>query len=162
MVAARALQGIGASLMLGMAPKLIALAYGEGERGLALGLFSTAFATGISVGAPLGGIITTYLGWPFIFFINLPIGLITLVLGLFMLAESRGWHRARSFDYRGLVLVGGGLFCLVFGLVKADGWGWGHAKTIGFLAGGLVLLVAFGLAELRTSVPLVPISGIST
>ena len=49
-------------------------AYGEGERGLALGLFSTAFATGISVGAPLGGIITTYLGWPFIFFINLPIG----------------------------------------------------------------------------------------
>ena len=62
------------SLMLGIAPKLIALAYGEGERGLALGLFSTAFATGISVGAPLGGIITTYLGWPFIFFINLPIG----------------------------------------------------------------------------------------
>ena len=73
MVAARALQGIGGSLMLGVAPKLIALAYGEGERGLALGLFSTAFATGISVGAPLGGIITTYLGWPFIFFINLPI-----------------------------------------------------------------------------------------
>ena len=71
MVAARALQGIGGSLMLGVAPKLIALAYGEGERGLALGLFSTAFATGISVGAPLGGIITTYLGWPFIFFINL-------------------------------------------------------------------------------------------
>ncbi|MDP1761122.1 MAG: MFS transporter, partial [Deltaproteobacteria bacterium] len=74
MVAARALQGVGASLMLGIAPKLIALAYGEGERGLALGLFSTAFATGISVGAPLGGIITTYLGWPYIFFINLPIG----------------------------------------------------------------------------------------
>ena len=67
MVGARALQGIGGSLMLGVAPKLIALAYGEGERGLALGLFSTAFATGISVGAPLGGIITAYLGWPFIF-----------------------------------------------------------------------------------------------
>src|SRR4030042_731883 len=74
MVAPRALQGVWGALMLGIAPKLIALAYGEGERGLALGLFSTAFATGISVGAPLGGVITTYLGWPFIFFINLPIG----------------------------------------------------------------------------------------
>ena len=71
--AARALQGLGGSLMLGVAPKLIALTFGEGERGLALGLFSTAFATGISVGAPLGGVITSYLGWPYIFFINLPI-----------------------------------------------------------------------------------------
>ena len=62
LVAARALQGVGASLMLGLAPKLIVLTYGEGERGLALGLFSTAFATRVSVGAPLDGLITSYLG----------------------------------------------------------------------------------------------------
>ncbi len=72
-MAARALQGVGASLMLGLAPKIIAVTYNEGERGLALGLFSTAFATGVIVGAPLGGFITSYLGWPFIFFINVPL-----------------------------------------------------------------------------------------
>src|SRR4030042_3881453 len=99
MVAARALQGVGGSLMLGIAPKLIALAYVEGERGLALGLFSTAFATGISVGAPLGGFITSYLGWPYIFFINIPICGLALLMGggpLGRLKAQMAW------DWRGL------------------------------------------------------------
>ncbi|MGD0827495.1 MAG: MFS transporter, partial [Desulfobaccales bacterium] len=69
LVAARCCQGLGAALMLGLAPKLIAVTFGEGERGLPLGLFSAAFAAGISVGAPAGGLITSYLGWRYIFFI---------------------------------------------------------------------------------------------
>ena len=72
------------------------------------------------------------------------------------LAESRNRHHVSGFDYRGLVLLGGGLFCLVFALVKADGWGWTDAKSVAFLVSGVVLLVAFGLTELRTDVPLVP------
>ena len=114
MIAARAFQGIGASLMLGVAPKIIALLYAEGERGLALGLFSTAFAAGISVGAPLGGVITTYLGWPFIFYINIPICAVAFGVGrrvLAKLAAQRPWNW-RAFDLSGAVVLAGtlGLF----------------------------------------------------
>ena len=118
MVAARALQGIGGSLMLGVAPKLIALTYSEGERGLALGLFSTAFATGISVGAPLGGIITTYLGWPFIFYINIPICVVAFGVGSRVLAPIRAqkaWNW-RSFDLGGGVILAATLGLFLLGL----------------------------------------------
>ncbi len=155
-IAFRALLGVFGAMLMPSTLALVRGAFPRERLNLAVGIWGGAAAVSVAAGPVVAGLLVQHASWEWCFFINLPIGLITLVLGLFMLAESRGWHRARSFDYRGLVLVGGGLFCLVFGLVKADGWGWGHAKTIGFLAGGLVLLVAFGLAELRTSVPLVP------
>ena len=139
MIASRALQGLGASLMLGIAPKLIALAYGEGERGLALGLFSTAFATGISVGAPLGGLITAYLGWPFIFFINLPIGAgIFWVSGRVLrpIKAGKPWSW-QSFDLLEAVVLAGTLGFLLLGLTRGQQSGW-SAET----------LVALGLAAL--------------
>jgi MFS family permease len=111
LVASRVLQGVGASLMLGLAPKIIALTYDEGERGLALGLFSTAFAAGVSVGAPLGGAITSYLGWPYIFFINIPIGLVGLLWGrrsLTVLKAQMTWNR-RAFDFWGAAILAGSL-----------------------------------------------------
>ncbi len=157
LVAARALQGLGASLMTGLAPKLITLAYGEGERGLALGLFSTAFATGVSVGAPLGGVITTYLGWPYIFFINIPICALALLVGgrqLGRLKAPMAWDW-RAFDLWGSLVLTLALGSLLLALTRVTEAGWGDALTEGALALGLILLLALIFLERRHPAPLI-------
>jgi EmrB/QacA subfamily drug resistance transporter len=155
MLGGRALQGVGASMMLGVAPKLIALAYGEGERGLALGLFSTAFATGISVGAPLGGVITAYLGWPFIFFINIPIcavacGVARRVLLQFKVRKVWSWQ---SFDLGGAVILAGALGSLLLGLTWVRQSGWSPA-TLGALGMAALLGLVLHVLERRHPDPL--------
>lgn len=152
MVGGRALQGIGGSLMLGVAPKIIALTYNEGSRGLALGLFSTAFATGISVGAPLGGIITTYLGWPFIYYINIPICAVAVGVGsrvLLPLRAQKAWSW-QLFDLRGGLILAGTLGLLLLGLTWLQQSGWGPA-TLGAL--GVAALLALGLLFLERRHP---------
>jgi len=158
MLAGRALQGVGASLMLGVAPKIIAVAYGEGERGLALGLFSTAFASGISVGAPLGGLITYYLGWPYIFFINIPICLVVLILGsrsLGVLAAPARWAW-RAFDLWGGLTLGGSLGLLVLGLTWVRASGWQDPWTLGALGLGALFFLLLLFLEPRQTAPLLP------
>ena len=155
MVGARALQGVGGSLMLGVAPKLIALTYSAGERGLALGLFSTAFATGISVGAPLGGIITTYLGWPFIFYINIPICVVAFAVGSRVLTPIRAqkaWNW-QSFDLGGGVILAAtlGLFLLGLTWIRQSGF---SALTLGALGGAVLLALALHFLEHRHPEPL--------
>jgi EmrB/QacA subfamily drug resistance transporter len=156
MLGGRAIQGIGASLMLGVAPKIIALAYSEGGRGLALGLFSTAFAAGISVGAPLGGVITTYLGWPFIFYINIPICVMVLGVGSRVLAPLKGlrpWSW-QAFDLRGGVILAGvlGLFLLSLTRIQQSGW---SVAALGALGGAALLALALHFLERRHPEPLV-------
>jgi len=155
MVGARALQGVGASLMLGVAPKLIALTFAEGERGLALGLFSTAFAAGISVGAPLGGVITTYLGWPFIFFINLPICAAAFGVGsrdLRRLKAQKVWSWG-DLDLRGGLTLAFTLGLLLLGLtwVRQSGWSPG---TLAALAMAALLGLVLDFLERRHPDPL--------
>jgi EmrB/QacA subfamily drug resistance transporter len=156
MVGGRALQGLGGALMLGVAPKIIALAYGEGERGLALGLFSTAFATGISVGAPLGGVITSYLGWPYIFFVNLPLcglawGMGRRVLRQFKVHKAWDWG---TFDLGGAVTLAGtlGLFLLGLTWIRQSGW---TAQAQGALAGAGLLGLGLYFLERRQADPLI-------
>ncbi len=156
LVASRALQAVGASLMLGLAPKIIALSYGEGERGLALGLFSTAFAAGISVGAPLGGVITSYLGWPYIFFLNLPIGVAGVLWGRRALASLKAqarWHW-EAFDFPGAVILAGSLGSLLLALTRVRERGGADGLALAALmaaAGLFVLLIAL---ERRRQEPL--------
>jgi MFS family permease len=94
-------------------------------------------------------------GWQSVFYINVPIAAIALAVGLLVLAESRAEQR-EHLDLPGVVLLAAGLFAIVFGLIKAQAWGWGDAKTIGFIAGGLVLLAVFAVTEARTRMPLLP------
>ncbi len=157
LVAARALQGLGGSLMLGLAPKIIAVTYGEGERGLALGLFSTAFAAGISVGAPLGGFITHYLGWPYIFYLNIPICALALVVGVRPLGRLRSqmaWNW-RAFDLWGSLLLALALGSLLLGLTKVRETGWGDGLTQAALALGVALVLALIFLERRQPNPLI-------
>ncbi len=157
LVAARALQGLGASLMLGLAPKLIAVTFGEGERGLALGLFSTAFAAGVSVGAPLGGFITSYLGWPYIFFINIPICALALLVGagpLGGLKAQMAWDW-RAFDLWGSLVLSLALGALLLGLTRVREMGWGDGLTAGALALGAGLVLVLIFLERRQPAPLI-------
>jgi EmrB/QacA subfamily drug resistance transporter len=156
MVAGRALQGAGASLMLGLAPKIIVLTYGEGERGLALGLFSTAFAAGISVGAPLGGVITSYLGWPYIFFINLPIGLAGALLGRTSLARLKAQTRWnwRAFDFWGAVILAGSVGALLLALTRIRDGGGADGPALAWLAAAAGLFALLIIQERRRQDPL--------
>jgi EmrB/QacA subfamily drug resistance transporter len=156
MVASRAFQGVGASLMLGVAPKLITVTFREGERGLPLGLFSTAFATGISVGAPLGGFITAYWGWPYIFFIKLPVCLLALLVGLRpleSLAAAQRWER-RAFDLGGSLCLALTLAGFILALTWARDSGWGSPWTLIALAVAGGAGAALWWAERRHPQPL--------
>lgn len=156
LVASRTLQGLGASLILGLAPKLVALSYGEGERGLALGLFSTAFATGISVGAPLGGVITSHLGWPYIFFINIPICGLALILGgpfLARLPASAAWDW-RKVDLWGSLTLAGSLAFLLLTLHRVQDSGWGNLWTLGALGLAATFFLLLLFLEGRQTAPL--------
>jgi EmrB/QacA subfamily drug resistance transporter len=155
-IAFRAVLGVFGAMLMPSTLAIIRSAFPKERLNLAVGVWGGAAAVSVAAGPVVAGLLVQHASWEWCFFINLPIGLLTLVLGMFFLAESKDWHHGHRFDYPGLLLVGGGLFCLVFGLVKADNWGWGTARTIGFLAVGAALLVAFGLVETRTKTPLVP------
>ncbi len=155
MVGMRLVQGVGGSLMLGTAPKIIVTLYQPGERGLPLGLFSTAFASGISVGAPLGGFITAHWGWPYIFLINVPICVGAVLTGrpLRRLRPETLWNR-RAFDLAGSVILAGGLILLMAVLNRVRGAG----GLDGVIAAGAVgVVVAMGVlvwVEKRQAAPM--------
>ncbi len=155
-IAFRAVLGAFGAMLMPSTLAIVRSAFPKERLNLAVGIWGGAAAVSVAAGPVVAGLLVQHASWEWCFFINLPIGILALGLGLGLLAESRDGNRARSFDYRGLGLVASGLFCLVFGLVKADGWGWADAKTIAFLAAGVALLVAFGFAELQSDVPLVP------
>jgi EmrB/QacA subfamily drug resistance transporter len=155
-IAFRALLGVFGAMLMPSTLAIVRSAFPKEKLNKAVGIWGGAAAVSVAAGPVVAGLLVQHASWEWCFFVNVPVGLVTLGLGMALLAESRDWHHARRFDYRGLVLVASGLFCVVFGLVKADTWGWGDPKTIAFLAGGVILLVLFGLAEVHTDVPLVP------
>ncbi|MGQ9920874.1 MAG: MFS transporter [Desulfobacca sp.] len=158
LISARAVQGLGASLMLAAAPKIITLIYQEGERGLPFGLFSTAFASGVTVGAPLGGLIAAIWGWPWIFLINLPIA------GLSLGVSGRSLHRlrvaaagcCRQVDWPGGLLFSLSIAPFIYALTQVRMQGWQRPTIWGALG---VAALAFGLLqwlERRCPSPLLP------
>jgi EmrB/QacA subfamily drug resistance transporter len=158
LIAARALQGLGAAVITPAALSILMTTFAEGkERNAALGAWGAVGAFGAVAGVLLGGILTDLLSWEWIFFINVPVGLVALGLTPVLLGESRDL-RARSFDIPGAVLVTGGLVTLVFGITQASDYGWGSGATIGIFVAAAALLVGFVAWEARASEPLVPLS----
>jgi EmrB/QacA subfamily drug resistance transporter len=125
LILCRLAQGVGAALMLGVAPKLITLAFPEGERGFALGMFSAGFATGVTMGAPLGGLLLTYLNWRALFFVNPVLGVILLVVGTRILGKFRTpqYWEWRTLDLWGGVIITAtlALFILTLSSVRDNG-----------------------------------------
>ena len=154
LIGARALQGFGAALITPAALSILTTTFTEGkERNTALGAWGAVGAFGAVAGVLLGGILTSALSWHWIFYVNVPVGVLGLALAPFFLNESRD-GRAKSFDVPGAALVTGGLVTLVYAITQANSYGWGSLATIGLFTGSLALLAAFIGWELRTAEPL--------
>ena len=155
----RALQGLGAAFISPAALSIISTTFAEGkERARALGVWAAIAIGGAAVGLILGGALTQLFSWPWIFFVNVPVGAATFVLSLRLIPESRDEHAHRAFDVAGAISVTGGLMALVYAIVKAETDGWGSLTTIGFFTLSAVLLVSFVLIEQRSKAPLVRLS----
>jgi EmrB/QacA subfamily drug resistance transporter len=158
LIAARALQGFGAAIISPAALSIITTTFDEGaERNKALGIWGAIGGSGAAVGVLAGGILTKYLGWEWIFFVNVPVGIAAFVLCRRFVRESRSEVES-SFDWGGAVTVTAGLALLVYGVSTAPDHGWGSAATILRLVGAAALLVAFLVIESRARDPLMPFS----
>jgi EmrB/QacA subfamily drug resistance transporter len=159
LILSRGLQGLGAALVSPAALSIVIATFAEGrERTKAMGVWAAIAVGGGAVGLLLGGILTDALSWPWIFFVNVPVGIATFVLSLRFVPESRDEHVHKSFDLAGAVSVTAGLIALVYGIVRSAESGWGSAEVLGFLALAAVLLSAFVLIERRSAEPLVRLS----
>jgi EmrB/QacA subfamily drug resistance transporter len=155
----RGLQGLGAALVAPAALSIVTTTFAEGaERTKAMGVWAAIAVGGGAVGLVLGGILTTSLSWPWIFYVNIPVGIAVFVASLRYVPESRDEHRHRSFDVVGATTVTAGLLALVYTIVKAQDKGWASAHTIGFGAFALALLVTFLVVERSSAEPLVRLS----
>ncbi len=154
LIAARAFQGASAAAVTPLSLTLLSEAFPAGKRGLALGIWSGVSGLGVALGPLAGGAVVDGISWHWIFWLNVPIGLVLVPLAYLRLTESHG--PGRRLDLRGLGLVGTGLFGLVFGIVKAQDLGWTSPTVLGFGAAGLLLLVAFVAWELRAPEPMLP------
>ena len=159
LIGARALQGLGAALVSPAALSIITTTFAEGkERARALGVWAAIAIGGSAVGLILGGVLTQFFSWPWIFFVNVPVGIAAFVLSFRLIPESRDEHAHGSYDIWGAVTVTGGLMTLVYAIVDAQSSGWGSAKTIGFFTLAGVLLASFVAIELHAKAPLVRLS----
>jgi EmrB/QacA subfamily drug resistance transporter len=157
LVAMRALQGLGAAMLIPAALSSVRNMFAEGaERNKALGIWGALGAGGASVGIILGGLLTRYAGWQYVFFINVPVGLTALLLAPRLIPESR-LDTVRRYDPFGAVTVTAGLVLLVFAISQAPRYGWGATRTIAVLAAAAVLLAAFLAIESRAEAPLLPL-----
>src|SRR4051794_5825257 len=154
LVAARAVQGAGAALVLPLTLTLLSEAVDESRRGLALGIWSGVAGLGVALGPVIGGIVVNGLSWAYIFWLNVPIGLALIPLALRRLDESYGPDR--HLDLPGLALAGLGLLGVVFGIVRGEALGWTSTPIIASIGAGLVLLAAFVAWELRAEAPMLP------
>jgi EmrB/QacA subfamily drug resistance transporter len=154
LIAARALQGLGAAIISPAALSILTTTFREGrERNLALGVWGAVGGFGAAAGVLLGGVLTDALSWEWIFFVNVPVGIAALALTPILLTESRD-ARAQRFDLPGAALVTGGLSLLVYAITEAGRDGWLAGRTLGFFAVAVALLAAFGAWELRHPEPL--------
>ncbi len=156
LVAARAAQGAGAAVITPLTLTLLAAAFPDERRGLALGVWSGVSGIAVAVGPLVGGAVIESISWHWIFWINVPIGLVLIPLAARMLSESRG--PSASLDLRGLALVSLGLFGVVFGLVRSQSLGWSSPAVYGTIVAGTALLAAFVAWERRVAQPMLPMT----
>ena len=159
LVLARGVQGLGAALISPAALSLVMTLFREGsERNKALGVWGAVAGSGGAAGVILGGVLTEWLGWESVLYVNVPIGIAAALLATRLLPEGREAAIGRNFDVSGAVTVTAGLALLVYALVDANDAGWGSAQTLGLAAVAVLLLAVFVAIERRTTQPLVPLA----
>src|SRR5437870_2471980 len=158
LIAFRALQGLGGALLAPAALSILMTTFAEGrDRNLALGIYGAASGSGGAAGVLLGGLLTSYVNWSWIFFINVPVAIVVIALTPWLLRESRADAAHRHLDLGGALSVTGGLMLLVYAMTRATQDGWTSAATIGLLAGSVALILGFFAIERRSRAPLLPL-----
>jgi EmrB/QacA subfamily drug resistance transporter len=155
LIAARAVQGAGAAVVMPLTLTLLSEAFPAGGRGVALGIWAGISGLGVALGPVIGGALVTGISWHWIFWVNVPVGIVVAILAMVRLRESYGTNQ--RFDIPGVILATGGLFGIVYGLVRANALGWGSSTILGSLLGGALLLVVFALWERRSPAPMLPL-----
>jgi EmrB/QacA subfamily drug resistance transporter len=159
LIAARAVQGLGAAILSPAALSIVATTFKDGaERNKALGIWGAVAGSGGAAGVLLGGVLTEGLGWEWVLWVNVPIGIIAAAIAPALIAETKSEDETRHFDIAGAVTITLGLSAFVFALLDAETAGWGSVQTIGTIVASLLLLAAFVAVELRSRAPLVPFS----
>src|SRR5215467_13511756 len=158
LILARAVQGIGAALLVPGSLAIISASFSEEQRGRAFGTWSGFSALTTVVGPVLGGVLVQYASWRWVFFLNVPLAVVVLVVLFWPVPESRDPDASGRLDWWGTLLVTLGLGALVYGLIEAGSQGFGIPLVLGALALGVVALLAFLLVEARSSAPMVPLT----
>ncbi|HZU60396.1 MAG TPA: MFS transporter, partial [Solirubrobacteraceae bacterium] len=155
--AARAVEGIGGAAMFAVSLALVAQEFPAGrDRGTAMGIYGATIGMSVAVGPLVGGAITDALGWRWVFFINVPVGLAALAITHLKVRESRDPNATRI-DWLGLGTLSSGLFLLVLALLRGNDAGWGSVQILSELVGAALLLTAFIVVELRVAEPMLPL-----
>jgi EmrB/QacA subfamily drug resistance transporter len=156
LIAARVVQGAGAALMNPATLSIIAATFPPRERGAAIGIWAGTSALALAIGPLVGGLITEHLDWSWIFFVNVPIGILGIAASFLLIDESRDETHERL-DLPGLVTSGVGLFALTYGLIEANTYGWTSARILGSFVVAAVALVSFVLLERHQRAPMLPL-----
>ncbi|MGW1224669.1 MFS transporter [Streptomyces sp. NPDC001478] len=154
----RVLQGLFGALLMPAALGLLRATFPAEKLNMAIGIWGMVIGASTAGGPILGGVLVEHVNWQSVFFINVPVGVIALVLGVLILKDHRAENAPRSFDIAGIVLLSGAMFCLIWALIKGAEWGWGDTKTVGFLVGAVVLFAAFAVVQQRVREPLIPLA----
>ncbi|MBB4660843.1 MFS transporter [Conexibacter arvalis] len=157
LVFARVLQGVAGALLMPNTLALLRAAFPPAELNRAVGIWGGSSALAVASGPIVGGLLVEHVSWESIFLLNLPLGLIAALVTMRWVRESKDETHVGSFDLPGVALLSGGLFLLIWGVIKAQDHGWGSAYVIGFGAAGLLTLVLFVLREARAKEPLLPL-----
>ena len=158
LIGARTAQGVGAALMLPATLSIISATFPPELRGMAIGIWAGVSAMALAIGPLIGGLITEHIDWSWIFIVNVPIGVLGLAVGWFVIRESRDTSADQRLDFPGLITSGVGLFALTFALIEANSYGWTDPVIIGLFALSAVALVAFVLLEMHQRSPMLDLS----
>jgi EmrB/QacA subfamily drug resistance transporter len=154
LIGARAVQGIGAALMNPATLSIITATFPPKERGQAIGIWAGVSALALAIGPLVGGLIVDNINWHWIFYVNIPVGVVGIIVSRLVIAESRDTSHEQSIDLPGLVTSSGALLALSYALIEGNRHGWGSPEIVGLFVGAAVLLAAFIRLELRQRLPM--------
>jgi EmrB/QacA subfamily drug resistance transporter len=157
LIGARIVQGVGAALMNPATLSIIAATFAPKERGKAIGIWAGTSALALAIGPLVGGLLTKHIGWSWIFFVNVPVGVVGIAASFLLIDESRDETHVRL-DIPGLLTSGFGLFALTYGLIEANAYGWGSGRIVGTFVVAAVLLAAFVMLEQRQRAPMLDLT----
>ncbi|MEY9990997.1 EmrB/QacA subfamily drug resistance transporter [Streptomyces sp. V4I8] len=154
----RVFQGMFGALLMPAALGLLRATFPAEKLNMAIGIWGMVIGASTAGGPILGGVLVEHVNWQSVFFINVPVGILAVVLGVLILLDHRAENAPRSFDLLGITLLSAAMFCLVWALIKAPAWGWGDGKTWLFIAASVVGFGLFAFWETKVKEPLIPLA----